>query len=130
VQRENYSAADDRGPLRALLADLADLFEKEFRLAKAEFSRAAKSGVEAGIWMGAAGLLGFVAGLLLIESIVFGLASLGLGIGWACLIMALVLGGAAAGAFFYARALVGAASFKSTFRQFNQNVAAVREHLT
>jgi len=130
MRRENFSAAEVARPLRALLADLGDLFEKEFRLARAEFSRAAKSGVEAGIWMGAAGLLSVLAALLLIQSIVFGLAALGLGLGWASLIMALVLGGAAAGAFFYGRALIGAASFKGTLRQFNQDVAAVREHLT
>ena len=116
--------------LKDLFADLRDLIQKEVRLAKAEMGEAVAGGLKAGIWMAGAGLLALIAGLLLIQAIVVGLASLGLGIGWASLIVAVVLGAAAAGAFFYGRSLAGSLTPKRTMRQVNQDVAAVREQLT
>ena len=68
-----------------VLGDLSDLVQKEIRLARAEFTAKMTSGVQAGLWMIVAALLGLVATLLVIEAIVFALASFGLAIYWACL---------------------------------------------
>jgi len=117
--------------LKDLFADLADLVKKEVRLARAEVTAAISSAVQAGIWMAAAGLLGLIAALLLIQAIVFGIASLGVGVGWASLIVAVVLAALAAGAFFYGRSLAkGSVAPKRTLRQVNQDIGAVREQLT
>ena len=116
--------------LKTVFADLKDLVQKEIRLAKAELGTMVADGLKAGIWMAAAGLLGFVAVLLLIQAAVFGLASLGLGPGWASLIVAVALLVAAAGAFFYGRSLAGSMKPNRTTRQINQDITAVREQLT
>ena len=129
-----YRSADGQNlvsALKELFADLSDLFRKEIRLAKAEVKQSVSNGLQAGIWMAAAGLLGLIALLVLIQAIVFGLASLGLGVGWASLIVAVVLAAAAAGLFFYGLSLArSAASPKRTLRQVNQDIAAAREQLT
>jgi hypothetical protein len=117
--------------LKDLFADLSDLVKKEVRLARAEMSEAVKSGLQAGVWMAAAGVLAFVTALLVIQAIVFGLASLGLGVGWASLIVAALLGAAAAGAFFYGRSLArGSLTPNRTMRQINRDITAVREQIT
>ena len=117
--------------LKDLFADLADLLQKEVRLARAEVTAAVSGKVQAGVWMAAAGLLALIAALLVIQAIVFGLASLGLGLHWASLIMAIVLGGGAAGAFFYGRSLAsGSLAPNRTIRQIKDDIGAVREQLT
>ena len=116
--------------LKQLFADLSDLFTKEIRLARAEVTQTITDGLQAGIWMGVAGFLGVIALLLIIEAIVFALASLGMGPAWASLIVAAVLAAAAAGAFFYGRSLVKSAKPERIVRQVNRDVAAVREQLT
>lgn len=119
------------GALKDLFADLSDLVRKEIRLAKAELTDTVKGGLQAGMWMGVAGVLAFVAALLLIQALVFGIASLGVGPGWASLIVAVLLGAGAAGAFFYGRSLArGSLTPTRTLHQLNQDIAAVREQLT
>jgi putative superfamily III holin-X len=46
--------------LADVLDDLPDLFQKEIRLAQAEFTEKIKDGVQASAWMMVAGLLGLV----------------------------------------------------------------------
>jgi hypothetical protein len=117
--------------LKEVLSDFSDLLKKELRLARAEVTESVKTGLQAGIWMAAAGLLGLVAVLLLLQAIVFGLASLGLGVGWASLIVAVVLVVAAAAAFFYGRSLArDSMRAERTIRQVNRDITAVREQLT
>ena len=117
--------------LKDLFADVSDLLQKEIRLARAEVTAAISGKVQAGIWMAAAGLLGFIALLLLIQAIVFGIASLGLGVHWASLIVAVVLAAAAAGAFFYGRSLAQEPLAPNrTIRQIHEDIGAVREQLT
>jgi VIT1/CCC1 family predicted Fe2+/Mn2+ transporter len=117
--------------LKELFSDLSDLVKKELRLARAEMTESVKAGLQAGIWMAAAGVLGLIAALLVIQAIVFGLASLGLGVGWASLIVAVVLGIAAAAAFFYGRSLArDSLRADRTVRQINRDITAVREQLT
>lgn len=117
--------------LRDVFNDLSDLFRKELRLAKAEVKDSISHSLQAGIWMGVAGILGFVAALVLIQAVIFGIASLGLGVHWAALIVAVALGAAAAGAFFYGKSRLPASLTPSrTLNQVNQDITAVREQLT
>ena len=117
--------------LKDLFADLSDLVKREARLARAEMTEALKSSLQAGMWMAVGGVLGLVAALVLIQAIIFGLASLGLGLGWASLIVAAALAAIAAGAFFYGRSLArGSIKPDRALRQINQDMAAVREQLT
>jgi uncharacterized membrane protein YqjE len=89
--------------LKVLYADVSDLISKEVRLAKAEFSERVSAGMQAGVWMAAAGFLGLIALLLVIQAIVFGIASFGIAMHWACLIVAVALAIIAAALFFYGR---------------------------
>jgi hypothetical protein len=117
--------------LRDLATDVSDLLRKEIRLAKAEVTEAIAGRVRAGVWMVGAGLLGLVALLLLVQALVFGIASLGIGLHWASLIVAALLGGLAAGSFFYGRSFANASTAPTrTSRQINADITAIREHLT
>jgi hypothetical protein len=117
--------------LRDLATDVSDLLRKEIRLAKAEVTEAVADRVKAGVWIMAAGLLGIVAMLLVVQALVFGIASFGIDLHWASLIVAAVLGGLAAGAFFYGRSIADASPTPArTRRQINADITAMREHLT
>ena len=86
-----------------VLEALPDLFRKEIRLALAEFSQKLSDGVKASVWMLVAGFLAVISFFILIEAAIFGIASFGLALHWSCLIVAAVIGAAAAGSFFYSR---------------------------
>jgi hypothetical protein len=117
--------------LRDLAADVSDLLRKEIRLAKAEVTEAVAGRLKAGVWMVVAGLLGIIALLLVAQALVFGIASFGIGLHWASLIVAAVLGGLAAGAFFYGRWVANTSPTPTrTRRQINADITAMREHLT
>jgi uncharacterized membrane protein YgcG len=81
--------------LSEVLADLADLLQKEIRLARAEISSKLSTKVRAVAWMIVAGVLGLIAFFLVIEAAVFAMASFGIAMHWSCLIVAAVLGVAA-----------------------------------
>ena len=72
----------------SVVGDLADLFQKEMRLARAELSAKIATKLQAGVWMSAAGVLGLVAALLVVQAAVFGIASHGIALHWASLIVA------------------------------------------
>src|SRR3954469_21830306 len=74
--------------LSEVVADLADLFQKELRLAKTEISQKISTKLQASIWFVVAGVLGVLGGLVLIEALVFGIASFGIALHWSCLIVA------------------------------------------
>jgi putative superfamily III holin-X len=57
--------------IAALFSDYSDLVQKEIRLARAEIVEAVTSQLRSGALMAAAGFLGLVAFLLIIEGIVF-----------------------------------------------------------
>ena len=117
--------------LSDVIADLSDLFQKEMRLARAEMSAKISTKLQAGIWMGAAGLLGLIALLVLIEALVFGIASFGIALHWSCLIVAAVLGAGAAAAFFRGRANAQEELTPSrTINQVKQDIAVTKEKLT
>ena len=117
--------------LSDVIADLSDLFQKEMRLARAEISAKISTKLQAGVWVGAAGLLGLIALLVLIEALVFGIASFGLALHWSCLIVAAVLGAGAAAAFFRGRANAQEELTPTrTINQITQDIATTKEKLS
>ena len=118
--------------LSEVIADVADLIQKEMRLARTELSEKLSLKIQGGIWMGAAALLGIIAVLVLIEAAVFGLAaSTGLALHWSCLIVAGVLAIAAAAAFAKGRSdsqeeLVP----ERSLHQVKEDIAAVKEQFS
>jgi hypothetical protein len=114
-----------------VLGDLSDLVQKEVRLARAEFTAKITNGVHAGLWMMVAALLGLVAFLLVIEAIVFALASFGLPIYWACLVVAAALVGCGAAAFAYGRSAAHEVLVPMRgARQINEDIRTIKEQLT
>lgn len=119
------------GTLSDVVGDLADLLQKELRLAKAELSEKISTKLRAGLWMSITGALGICATLVLIEAAVFALASYGLALHWSCLIVAAALVVAAAGAY-----AIGAADARAgvtptrTLRQVRQDGAVAKEQLS
>ena len=114
-----------------LLADLADLVQKELQLAKAEVTEKITSRLRASMWMVAAGLLGLIAGLLVVEAAVFAIGSFGLALYWSCLLVAAVLAAAAIAAFYYGRSVAeGDLLPKRSVRQISQDIRTAKEQLT
>jgi hypothetical protein len=114
-----------------VVADLADLLQKEVRLAKAEISNNLSIKLQAGAWMGAAGALAVVAALLVLQALVFGIASFGIAMHWACLIVAVLIGAGAAAAYYKGRADAARdITPKRTIRQIKQDIATTKEQLT
>src|SRR4029077_12597507 len=111
AERDNSMALDhlqNSGLARAatdLLADLAELVQKELQLAKTEITEKITSRLRASAWMVVAGILGMIAALLVVQAAVFALASFGLALHWSCLLVAAILIAVAAAAFFHGRSL-------------------------
>jgi uncharacterized protein YacL len=118
--------------LTDLLADLAELVQKELQLAKTEITEKITSRLRASAWIVVAGILGMVAALLIVEAAVFALAAFGLALHWACLLVAAVLIAiAAAAAFFRGRSLTDDDLLPSrTARQITQDIKTAKEQLT
>jgi hypothetical protein len=114
-----------------VLEALPDLFRKEIRLAQVEFSEKIKEGVKASVWMIVAGFLALICFFILIEAAIFGIASLGLALHWSCLIVAAVIGAAAAGSFFYGRSTMPDTLLPTrSVREINEDIRTVKEQLT
>ncbi|HEX5847541.1 MAG TPA: phage holin family protein [Rhodoplanes sp.] len=114
-----------------LLADLGDLLQKEVQLAKAEVTEKITSRLKASIWMVGAGLLALIAGLLVVEAAVFAIASFGLALHWACLVVAGVLAAGALAAFYYGRSVADDDLLpERSVRQISQDIRTAKEQLT
>src|SRR5271165_5531908 len=117
--------------LADVLDDLPDLFQKEIRLAQAEFTEKIKDGVQASAWMIVAGLLGLVTFFILLQAAIFAIASLGLALHWACLIVAAVIGGCAAATFLYGRFTMPNTFVPTrSISQVSEDVRIVKEQVT
>ena len=117
--------------LSDLFGDLGDLVQKEIQLAKAEITDKITSRLRASFWMVAAGFLGLIAALLVVEAAVFALASLGLELHWACLLVAAVLAAAGAAAFYHGRSVAETELLPSrSVRQITQDIKTAKEQLT
>lgn len=115
-----------------VVTDLADLMQKEMRLARAELSQKLSISIQAGIWMVVAIVLAILAALLIAEASVLGLtAATGIGLHWSSLIVAAVLAVAAAGAFSKGKADVpDQFTPDRTLNQVKQDIAVAREQFT
>lgn len=115
-----------------VIADLADLIQKEVRLARAELSEKLSITFRAGIWMSAAALLCIVAVLLVVQASVLALsAATGIALHWSSLIIAAVLAAAAGAAFTKGRADVPSQIAPDrAISQVKQDIAAAKEQFT
>jgi hypothetical protein len=113
------------------LGDFSDLIGKEVRLAKAEIAEKIATKLTASIWMVAAGVLGFIAALVLVQAAVLAIASFGIALHWACLLVAAVLVALAAAAFFHARSAAAEDLTPSrSITQITKDIATIKEQLT
>jgi Putative Actinobacterial Holin-X, holin superfamily III len=115
-----------------VIADLADLMQKEVRLARAELSEKLSITFRAGIWMSVAALLCIVAVLLVVQASVLALsAATGIALHWSSLIIAAVLAAAAGAAFAKGRADVPSQIAPDrAISQVKQDIAAAKEQFT
>jgi hypothetical protein len=118
--------------LSDVVADLADLLQKEIRLARAEMSAKLSSKLRAGAWISVAAGLGIVAALLIVQALVFGLtAATGLAVYWSCLIVAALLGVAAGVACGQGKAdAEEELTPNRTIHQVKEDLAAAKEQFT
>jgi len=119
------------GALSDAVEDLGALLQKEVRLAKAELAEKLATKLRAGVWMSVTGIFGLCAVLVLIEAVVFAIASYGLALHWSCLIVAAALAVVAVGAYAIGRADARASVSPSrTIHQVQRDVAAAKEQLS
>lgn len=117
--------------LSTVIGDLADLVQKEVRLARAEVSDKLSAKLHGGIWLVVAGVFGFLALLLVIAAAVFAIASLGIGLHWACLIVAGVMVVLSGAAFFKGRSSAGEGMIPTrTVEQIKRDISTAKEQLT
>jgi apolipoprotein N-acyltransferase len=114
-----------------LLADLSDLIQKEVQLARAEVGQKISAKLAGSGWVAAAGILGLIALLVVVEAAVFAIASSGLALYWACLIVAAILAAAAAAVFYHGRSLAEEDLLPvRSVRQVKQDIEVTKEQLT
>jgi protein-S-isoprenylcysteine O-methyltransferase Ste14 len=117
--------------LSDVVADLADLFQKELRLAKAELSEKLSIKAWAGVWMAAAAFFALFAVILVVQAAVFAVATFGFAMHWSCLIVATVLAFVGAAAFAKGRADAAEdLTPNRTIHQVKQDVAIAKEQLS
>ena len=114
-----------------VVADLADLFQKEMRLARAELSAKLATKLQAGVWMSAAGILGLVTALLVVQAAVFAIANHGMALHWACLIVAGAIAVLATAFFFKGRSdAMEELTPTRTINQVKRDIATAKEHMS
>jgi Putative Actinobacterial Holin-X, holin superfamily III len=117
--------------LTDLLADLADLVQKEMQLAKTEITEKITARLRASVWMVAAGILGLIATLLLLEAVVFAIASFGVPLHWSCLLVAAALAAGAFATFYHGRSVAEEGLLPTrTANQITQDIKTVKEQWT
>jgi cytochrome c biogenesis protein CcdA len=127
-----HESLRDSGLVRAatdLFADLSDLVQKEIRLARAEIVHKLSLNIRGGIFMAAAGVIGFLAVIFVLEGIVFAIASGGLAVYWACFIVAAGLLVIAAAVFMTGRSQAEAELAPRTTRQLGATLRTAKEQL-
>jgi uncharacterized membrane protein YqjE len=119
------------GAFSNVIGDLADLVQKEMRLARAELSAKLSTKLRAGLWMSVAAVFAIFAAMVVVQAAIFGIAAYGITLHWSCLIVAAVL--AVLGAAAYA---MGSADAREdvtparTIHQVKQDIATAKEQLT
>ena len=127
---EQYSSLPNS--FSKVITDLADLMQKEMRLARAELSEKLSISIRAGVWMSAAAVLVIVGVFLIVQAIVLGLsAGMGIALHWSCLIVAAVLAAAAGAGFSKGRAdLPDQLTPDRAINQVKQDIAVAKEQFT
>ena len=114
-----------------VVSDLADLMQKEMRLAKAEIANKITLGLRAGVWMSVAAVFGMIALLLLVQTCVFGLsAATRLALHWSRLIVAAVLGAIAAASFAKGKADTPSLAPDRAVHQVKRDIAVAKEQFS
>ena len=127
---EQYSSLPNA--FSKVVTDLADLMQKEMRLARAELSEKLSISIRAGVWMSAAAVLAITSGFLIVQAIVLGLsAATGIALHWSCLIVAAVLAAAAGAGFSKGKADVPEQLTPDrAINQVKQDIAVAKEQFT
>jgi hypothetical protein len=117
--------------LSEVVADAADLFQRELRLAKAEIAEKITTKLTSGIWTAGAGVLALLAVFIVLQAVIFAIASTGLAMHWSCLIVAAALAALAAAAFFKGRTdAKDDLTPDRTIHQVKRDITTVKEQLS
>jgi uncharacterized membrane protein YqjE len=117
--------------LSEVVGDVAELLQKEIKLAKVEVSEKISEKLRAGMWLFVAIGAGLIAVLLAVEALVFGIAAYGLALHWSCLIVAAAMAAIAAIALFIGKADAPQSVAPSrSIHQVKQDFSTVKEQLT
>ena len=129
---DQYSYSSLPNAFSKVVTDLADLIQKEMRLARSELSEKVSISIRAGIWVSVAAVLALMAGFLVVQACVLGLtAATGMALHWSSLIVAAVLAGAAGGAFAKGKADVpDQLTPDRAINQVKQDIAVAKEQFT
>ena len=114
-----------------VLGDLADLFRKELRLARAELSSNASAKLRGGIWLALAGIFGLASLALVLGALVAWITSLDVSLYVAFLIVAAGVGLLAVAAYFAGQKDAQAELTPSrTISQVKRDIEITKEQLT
>jgi len=116
--------------LSSIVEDAADLLQKEVRLAKAEIAENISAQIRAAMWMVAAAFIGLLATLLILQGIVFWIASTGIALHWANFIVAAVLLVAGAVAYSQWKSSHAGVVPERTIAQIKRDITTVKERLS
>jgi len=112
------------------LSDFSDLIKKEVDLAKAEMADKISTKVMGGVWIGIAGFVGLLGLFVVIQAIIFAIASFGIAMYWSCLIVAAGLFVIAGGLFLYGRHDANEDLVPTrSVRQLKRDVATAKEQM-
>jgi Putative Actinobacterial Holin-X, holin superfamily III len=137
-QKEEYSMTRERlgqpslpEAFSEVLSDLADLFRKELRLARAELSTNVSTKLRGGIWLGLASLFGISAFALVLGGLVSWITTLDVPLHMAFLIVAAGIGLLAILAYLVGRKEAQSELAPSrTISQIKQDIETTKEQLT
>jgi len=117
--------------LSGVVSDLAELFQKEVRLARAELSSNISTKIRGGIWLGIAGLLGLLALILILGALVAWIVTFGVSLHLAFLIVAAGVAVIAVLAYYAGRSEARAEITPArTMNQVRQDIETAKEQLT
>jgi Putative Actinobacterial Holin-X, holin superfamily III len=127
---EQYSSLPNA--FSRVITDLADLMQKEMRLARAELSEKLSITIRAGVWMSVAAVLAILAALLVVQACVLGLSgATGIALHWSSLIVAALLAAGGGAAFAKGKADVPEQLAPDrAINQVTQDIAVAKEQFT
>ena len=127
---EHYSSLPNA--FSRVITDLADLMQKEMRLARAELSEKLSITIRAGGWMSVATVFAILAALVVVQACVLGLsAATGIALHWSSLIVAALLAACGGAAFAKGKADVPEQLAPDrALHQVKQDLAVAKEQFT